>query len=326
MRALVTGANGFIGSNLCRALRAQGIRVRALVLPGTPTAEIAAPGVEIVAADIGEPLDPALFADCIYVFHLAAIAFDWGPDALFERVNVAGTRHVLEAALAAGVVHVVHVSSLAVHPYTGHPAGTEDTARGCDINAYTRSKNRAEDLVLAYADRLFTTIIRPGVVPYGPGDRLSLPGIVDAVSRGLYRHVGGGRARVSLSYVGNLADGMVLAARRAGSSGETFVLSDEVVTWRGFVDAISATFGLAAPAGSVPYALAWAGAVGLESAYRWLPLRGAPPLTRYRVSLFRGDLVFPPDKACRMLGYAPRVGLAEGLARTRDWMRAEGLC
>lgn len=322
--ALVTGANGFIGSNLCAELCAQGIPVRALVMAGTDVRNIAGPGVDIVTADIGVPLDPGLFAGVSHVFHLAAIALDWGPQALFERVNAQGTRHVLEAASAAGVAHVVHMSSLAVHAYTGHAHGDERTPRGWDVNAYTRTKNRAEDIVQSFRERIMVTVVRPGVVPYGPGDRLSLPGMLDALDRGIYAHVGGGSQRVCLSYVGNLAAGLVQAARRDGASGETYVLSDDVVTWREFVDAIADAFGKPRARRSVPFAVAWCAAIVMELAWKYLRLGGVPPLTRYRISLFRGDLVFVADKARRELGYSPTTGLHAGLARTRVWLDANG--
>lgn len=322
-RALVTGANGFIGSNLCRALRDQGVAVRGLVLAGTDTAIIVAMGVEVVTADIAVPLAPGLFANVSHVFHLAAIALDWGPDELFERVNVSGTRHVLDAACAAGVAHVVHMSSLAVHPYTGHEAGDETTPRGWNINAYTRSKNRAEDVVQSYRGRIMMTIVRPGVIPYGPGDRLSIPGISDALARGIYAHVDGGRARVCLSYVENLADGMILAGRRDGVSGETYVIADDVVIWRDFIDAVADAFELPRARRSVPFAVAYRVAVLLEAIYRILRLRRAPPLTRYRASLFRGDLVFSAAKARHELGWVPRIGFREGLRRTREAMQRD---
>lgn len=321
--ALVTGANGFIGGNLCEVLRRHGIAVRGLILPGTARATLEGLGVEVVEADIGEPLDPALLAGASHVFHLAAIPFDWGPYETFARVNVLGTRHVLQAAVAAGVAHVVHVSSLAVHPYTGHPDGNEDTPRGWMLNAYTRTKNEAEDEVQAFRSRLMVTIVRPGVVPYGPGDRLSLPGILDALDKGIYAHVGGGRTRVCLSYVGNLAEGMLLAAQRTGESGRAYVLCDDVVTWRAFIDAVADAFGRPRATRSIPLPLAQAAAVALETAYRLLPLPGAPALTRYRIALFRGDLVFSPARARAELGYAPAVTLQEGLARTRRWLEAQ---
>lgn len=324
-RALVTGGNGFIGSNLCRLLCAAGVPVRALVLPGEKVDGLTALGVEVVRGDITQPVPAKVFAGVSHVFHLAALPFDWGPYERFERVNVQGTRHVLDGAMAAGVSRFLHVSSLAVHAYRGHAAGDENTPRDADINAYAVTKREAEDVVMARRDAIHVTIVRPGVCPYGPGDRLSLPGIIEAIDKGIYRHVGGGRARVCLSYVDNLVTGMVQAVQREGASGEVFVLCDDVVSWREFVTAIAREFGRPVPAGSLPFGLAWAAAIVLETIYRVLPLKGAPALTRYRISLFRGDLVFSADKARQAFGYRPATGLQEGLRRTRQWLQENGI-
>lgn len=323
--ALVTGGNGFIGSNLCRILRAADIPVRALVLPGEKVDGLTALGVEVVRGDITQPLAAATFAGVSHVFHLAALPFDWGPYELFERVNVQGTRHVLDGAIAAGVPRFLHVSSLAVHAYTGHAAGDENTPRDADINAYAITKREAEEVVLARREATHVTLVRPGVCPYGPGDRLSLPGIVEALDKGIYRHVGGGHTRVCLSYVDNLVTGMMQAVQRDGASGEAFVLCDDVVSWRDFVTAIAREFGRPVPTGSLPFGLAWAAAIALETVYRLLPLKGAPALTRYRISLFRGDLVFSSDKAREAFGYRPAIGLQEGLRHTRQWLQENGI-
>lgn len=324
-RALVTGANGFMGLNLCAHLRAQGIATSGLILPGSPRDALAALEVEIVEADIGSPLSPALFEGVSHVFHLAAIPFDWGPLDMFMRVNAEGTRHVLEASIAASVHHVVHMSSLAVHAYDGHEHGDENTPRGWDLNGYTRSKNAAEDYVQQYRDRLMLTIIRPGIMPYGPGDRLSMPGLVEGLKRGIYRHVGGGYQRLCLSYIGNLVEGLQLAAERQGPSGEVYVLADEVLSWRELLKQIASTFDVPEAKNSIPYAVAYAAAVMMEKIWRMARIKSAPPLTRYRIALFRGDLVFSSAKARRELGYRPKVGLAQGLAMTKAWMKKEGL-
>lgn len=321
-RALVTGANGFIGSNVCAALRDKGIATRGLILPGTDASVPQSMGVEIVEADITRPLDPAVCEGVSHVFHLAAIPFDWGPESLFQSVNVGGTERMLQAAADAGVEHFIHMSSLAVHDYTGHTNGNEETVRDGHINHYAVSKIQAEDAVRSFSDRMKVTIIRPGMVPYGPGDRLSMPGIVKALEKGIYLHVAGGRTRVCLSYVGNLAEGMVLAAQRQRGACETYVLTDDVVTWREFIERIADVFGKKPPRGSLPYWLAYSLATAMEQAWRWLPLPGSPELTRYRISLFRGDLVFSSDKARKELGYDPKVHLEEGLRKTKEWMES----
>ena len=319
-RALVTGGNGFIGSNLCRHLRARSLPVRALVLPGEDTALLESLGVEVVYGDITADLPADIFSDVSHVFHLAAIALDWGPWQKFWKVNALGTHQLLEAAIAAGVPRFVHMSSLAVHAYNGHVAGDETTPADSTINHYAVSKRLAEECVQAGADRIHVTVIRPGMVPYGPGDRLSIPGMVDALRRGLYAHVGGGEQKVCLVQVDNLCDGMVLAAQRDGASGELYVLADEVVSWRQFADTVADVFAVTRARRSAPLWLVTALAVVMESVYRALALSGTPALTRYRASLFRGDLVFSSEKARRELGWQPRVGLEEGMRRVRESM------
>lgn len=319
-RALVTGGNGFIGGNLCRHLRARSLPVRALVLPGEDATALESLGVEVVRGDITADLPADIFADVSHVFHLAAIALDWGPWQLFWKVNALGTHRLLEAAIAAGVPRFVHMSSLAVHAYNGHANGDESTPADSTINHYAVSKRLAEECVQAGADRIHVTVIRPGMVPYGPGDRLSIPGMVDALRRGLYAHVDGGRQKVCLVQVDNLCDGMVLAAQRDGDSGEVYVIADDVVTWRQFADAVADAFSVPRARRSVPLWLVTALAVVMESVYRALALSGTPALTRYRASLFRGDLVFSAAKAQRELGWRPAVGLEEGMRRVRESM------
>ena len=319
-RALVTGANGFIGGNLCRHLVAAGVPVRALVLPGEDVTALQQQGVEIVWGDITSELPADFFQDVSHIFHLAAIAFDWGDWSLFWKVNALGTERLLQAAVNAGVSRFIHMSSLSVHAYTGHVDSDEAAPADSVINHYAVSKRLAEEVVRKAANNIHVTIIRPGMVPYGPGDRLTIPGMVDALRRGIYAHVDGGRRRVCLVQVDNLADGMLRAAQHDGASGEVYVLADEVVSWREFADAVADAFSLPRARRSVPLWLVSALAVVLESLYRALPLKGAPILTRYRASLFKGDLVFSSAKARRQLGWQPEVRLQEGLKRVRESM------
>ncbi|MEE4251993.1 MAG: NAD-dependent epimerase/dehydratase family protein [Alcanivoracaceae bacterium] len=314
-RALVTGANGFIGGNLCRHLAAAQIPVRALVLPGEDVTALQQQGIDIVWGDITAELPAHLFDDVSHIFHLAAVAFDWGDWPLFWKVNALGTERLLRAAVSAGVPRFIHMSSLAVHAYTGHVDSDESAPTDSVINHYAVSKRLAEEAVTKMAAEIHVTIIRPGMVPYGPGDRLTIPGMVDALRRGIYAHVDGGRRRVCLVQVDNLADGMLLAAQRNGASGEAYVLADQVVSWREFADALADAFLLPRAKYSVPLWLVSALAMVLESLYRALPLKGAPVLTRYRASLFKGDLVFSSAKARRDLGWQPQVTLQEGLSK-----------
>jgi len=322
---LVTGANGFLGSRLARTLLAAGHPVRAGVLPGTSTAAIDHLPLEIVPLDVTRPetLPPAVERVTTLV-HLAALLRDAGPAAPLLRVNAEGTRALLAAAADAGVRRFVLVSSLAVHAYRDHRDSDEDAPRDGGALPYGRSKIAAEDHVRAAhaAGRLEGVVVRPGMVPFGPRDRLAFPPLARALARGLLPLIDGGRARFTTSYVENLADGLVLAGAHPAAAGGTFLLTDgQPVSWREYLGAIAAALGCAPPRWSLPSSLVAPAAALVEAAWGHLPLPGEPPLTRYRARLLAHDLVFRSDRARRVLGYAPRVGIEEGLRRTVAWYR-----
>jgi nucleoside-diphosphate-sugar epimerase len=322
---LVTGANGFIGSRLTRTLVAAGHSVRGGVLPGAPTDTIDHLPIELVPLDVTRPATLAPAVERVTtVVHLAALLRDFGPAGPLLRVNADGTRDLLAAAAAAGVRRFVLVSSLAVHAYRDHRDADEDTLRDGGALPYGRSKIAAEDHVRrAHAEgRLEGVVVRPGMVPFGPRDRLTFPPLARALARGVVPLVGGGRARFTTAYVENLADGLLLSGTHPAAAGATFLLTDgQPVSWREYFAAIAAALECAPPRLRLPAALVKPAAALVEAAWDHLPLPGEPPLTRYRARLLTRDLVFRSDRARRVLGYEPTVGLAEGLRRTVAWYR-----
>lgn len=318
---LLTGAAGFIGSHVAEALLAGGHTVRGLDL--APPAE-ANPAVEWLAADVTDAARCAEAASgCDAVCHLAARVGDWGPAAAYERVNVLGTTNLVRAAREAGARRFLLVSSVAVHHYRGLFRADETTPRDGRINAYCRSKIAAEDALRAEARGGLTwTIVRPGVFPFGPRDQTSFVHLADAIVRGRMGLVSGGRACVSTAYAENLAEGIALALVHPRAAGEVFVIGDEgELSWRELLALLARALGVEPPRRSVPFPLAYAAAWLLEGVYRLLRARRAPLLTRYRVLLAGRDCHFVSHKAHAILGYRPRVGLEEGIARTVAWYR-----
>jgi len=321
MRALVTGGNGFLGSHLVRQLGEEGHAVRVLAQPGTDCERIDGLGAEVLEGDL---LDrPSLERACAgveLVFHLAGAVQDWGPRALFRRVNVQGTANLLEAAVASGVRRLVFTSSLAVHRYVGISAGDEERPRDNGRHPYGGSKIACEDLLLeAHArGQIEAVVVRPGVFPFGPGDRLVLPQLVQ--NRERFRHVAGGRARLCTAYAPNLAEGLALCGSVPRAAGRVYVIADdEAPSWRELMDRLFGALGLEPPRRSVPLGLALAAAVAAEAA---AALSGRPPLiNRYRVALAGRDCVFVSDRARAELGWRPRVGLDSALSATADWLR-----
>ena len=331
--ALVTGANGFIGSNLARHLLGRGWDVLGLVLKGTPEDFLDGTAVKIVYGDI---LQPASLASALKeakakatkldaVFHLAALAADWGPAQKFFSLNAQGTRNMLEASAAAGVRRFVLMSSLAVHRYSGHSRSDETAPLDCPEDfPYGRSKIMAEKAVHEFHDagRLEGVIIRPGLFPFGPNDTTSFARLARVMERGMMAYVGGGSARLTTAYVENLCGGVELAAREKRAAGQTYVIADDTpVSWRELFELFCRELGIRPPWLSVPYPVARISAAAAEQLWTRLKLKGEPPLTRYRAQLMAGDLVFVSDKARRELGYKPAVPLDEAVRRTVAWYK-----
>lgn len=331
MKALVSGANGFLGSHLSEALLAHGHEVRGLVQTGTSLANLEGLEVETIGGDLTdfESLKKAC-KGCDVVFHLAAVVSDYGSWELFKKINVEGTKALIDAAAGAGAQRFVQMSSLAVHPFHGWLGANEWAPVEAGGNPYARSKIEAEAAVRgAHRDeKLEGVVVRPGFFPFGLRDRTSFARLADAMERGIYRQVGDGRARTCTAYAPNLAKGLVLAGTKEAAAGRTFVLSDDgAPTWGEINRKIAKGLGCRLPTVPVPAPLVRFAGDAMESAWRALGRKEAPPLTSYRVRVPLSDTHFSNQSARRLLGFDPRVGFDEGMAATIEWYKrakAEG--
>lgn len=319
---LVTGGNGFVGSHVCRTLVQSGYRVRALVYPGTSLAPLQGLSIDVAEGDITRPETlTAPLVNATHVVHLAAKVSDWGPDAAFQKSIVEGTDNVVRAAVAAGVARFVHMSSVSVHRYRGHSDSDENTALDGDINAYARTKVAAEKLLHGYHKQLGIAIVRPGLMPYGPGDLHAFPQLAQTIEKKIFRLIDQGQHRFGVSYVDNLVDGIALCLSHPAAANETFVIADDdILTWKKLADDIAEGLGCARITASVPSSLAKLGGVACETLAN-LGLLKSPPLTRYRIATVSSDIVFRNDKAKRLLGYKPRVDWKTGITNTIEWYR-----
>ena len=323
MKVLVTGASGFIGAALCEELARAGHSVRGFDrVP--PPADLAC-SIEAQLGDVTEPADcRRAVAGCQALCHLAARVGDWGPASEYLRVNVGGTRTLLEAARTAGLRRFVLVSSLAVHHYGGHLDADESAPRDGRINAYCRSKIAAEELVREEAGPLEWVIARPGVFPFGPRDRTSFLPLCRALERGRLGTVNQGQALLCTAYVENLAQGLRLATCHPAAADQAFVFADPHATsWRELLALLAEALGVAPPRLNLPELLAYPAAGAMELAWRLARRREAPPLTRYRILLAARDCSFSSARAAERLGYDPRIGLEEGLRRAVAWYRTQ---
>ncbi len=322
--ALVTGAAGFIGNRLVRRLREMAVPVRALLLPAEVVPSGWDPGVEIVRGDIGDRHTvQAAVSGCTTVFHLAAVVGDWGPERLFRRVTVEGTRHVFDAA-APCRARVVLASSIVVY---GHRLGTERCDEripmGRPYGPYSRSKQAQEIMA---GESIATggcdiRIVRPANV-YGPGSRPW----VDETTRLLQQNkpvlIDGGGQNAGLVYVDNVVDVMIRAAGEAAAPGDVFNACDELaVTWSEYFSDLARLVGARVPR-SVPGWVAWPLATAMEASGRLLRLESRPPLTREAVHLVSAHHQVPATRAREQLGHRLLVDYEEGLEAVARYLGA----
>jgi nucleoside-diphosphate-sugar epimerase len=327
---LVTGATGFIGGHLAQRLVDEGGQVRCLVRPSSDTSLLEQLDVEIAVGDLTSASSLARAAEgCTYVLHCGALVSDWATVDEIARINVAGTRNLLEASVAASVRRFVHFSTTDVYGYPGVQAVDESHAPTRFRNWYAQTKLAAEAEVrrAEQAHALDAVIVRPATV-YGPRSIEVVGGIARALRGGNMVLVDRGRAVAGLCYVDNLMDAAVLALRHQAAPGHAFNVSDGLdVTWKQFTDGLASGLGCSEVRWSLPYWAANGIGFSLEHGYRLLRratrVTMPPLLSRQAVHVLGRDQDFSNRKARELLGWEPRVGYAAGLEATVSWLQTE---
>ncbi len=323
---LVTGVTGFLGGRIAARLAAAGHAVRGLVRDEARWAD--RPGN--AEAVVGDVLDVASLrrasSGCDAVVHCAAMVKPWAKDkSSFDRVNVLGLRHVLEAAKSANA-RVFYTSSFIALGPTDGATFDEDTPHpsGAPHNDYERTK-RAADLVAREAAAAGAAIVRlyPGVV-YGPGAITAGNHVVKNLilhSRGKVAGLlGAGDRRMTFAYVDDVASGFAAALERA-KDGSAYILGGDNKTLVDLFAAFQAETGIAPPKMKIPYAVArFAGR--LE---RWrAELFGVEPeITDEIVRIYAHEWTYSSARAEAELGYRV-TPLREGVAKTVAWLREHG--
>jgi dihydroflavonol-4-reductase len=332
-RCAVTGANGFVGAHVVRELLERGHEVIALVGADQDTASLAGLPIELRDFDLRDASSVrAGLEGAERVVHAAAMYAFWAPDRRdIYRVNVRGTRHVLEAARELGVSKLVHTSSAATLS-PGFEDGEEPLCEGSedaafDLRAfrghYKMSKAMAEVLVLREAARGLPAVIVHPTTVMGPGDRRPTP------SGSMIQHYVNGHMKAWVAMQQNVVDvrdvaaGIALALEKA-PRGERYVLGGDNLSMRELLDLLDELTGIPAPRVRIPLpVLALAGSLG-----EWLAdhvTHGMPTACREQAMHARDGRFVSSEKAKRELGYAPR-GARAVLAAAVCFFASEGYC
>lgn len=327
-KALVTGATGFVGSSVVRALIAEGFAVRALARRASPRTNLQGLAVEVVEGDLTDSASLRRAAEgCAAVFHVAADYRLWtrDPAAMF-RVNVEGSVAVVRAAMAAGVARVVYTSSVATLGIPGGGQSGDETtpvAYADMIGPYKQSKFKAEEAVrrLIVEEQAPVVIVNPST-PIGPSDVKPTPTgrmIVEAARGRMPAFVDTG---LNVVHVDDVAAGHMLALRK-GRVGERYVLGGENMVLGDILAEIAHQCGRNTPGIRIPHGAVLPIAVLAEAWARLVPTAGEPFVTVDGIKMARKKMFFSSAKAGRELGYTARPA-ARAIEDAVAWFRRHG--
>jgi dihydroflavonol-4-reductase len=326
MLAFVTGATGFVGSHVARALAQQGAELRLLVRPSSDPRNILGIKADRLTGDLRDPasLEKGM-SGCEVVFHVAADYRLWvrDPEQMY-RSNVEGTRAILNAAKKNRVRRVVYTSSVATMGFhsNGHPAD-ENSPVSLDnmIGPYKRSKFMAEQIALEAGRGGMDVVVVNPTTPVGESDIKPTPTgriIVDFLKKKFPAYVDTG---LNLVDVEECACGHISALER-GKAGERYILGGENLTLKQILDKLAAITGLPSPTVRVPYVMALATGV-VDELVTGRILGREPRATIDAVRMGRKKMFVTSAKAERELGWKP-VSVDRALHRAVDWFRANG--
>jgi nucleoside-diphosphate-sugar epimerase len=322
MRALVTGANGFLGTWLTRRLVERGDEVRVLLRSTADEWGLSKLPVQRFQGDVTDPasLGPAARGVEV-VFHLAGIRRAPSRE-LFDRVNAQGTRFVCEAAVAGGARRVLLCGSLAASGPSSPDRPKVEEDPFAPLEAYGESKAASERIAFSFNDRLEVVSARPSRI-VGPGDRENLT-FFKLVKKGYKLAVGGKARPLSMVDVEDVVDGLLLAADRKEAAGEAFFISSaETTTLEGLQDVVALQLGVRPRRILVPGPILF-GAFAAADAISRLTGKHLPVNRKLARQLLAPAWTCSIDKARRMLGYAPKVTVAESIRRSLVWYQENG--
>ncbi len=327
MRALITGATGFIGANLVRELLDEGVRVRALVRPASDLRNLSGLPVDLVTGDLATPAElEAHMAGCHVVFHVAARYSLWARDKRdIYRTNVEGTERLLVAAARVKVPRFVFTSSVAAIGVSRWGESADETTQASLdelVGDYKKSKYLSEKAVFGAAKRGLDAVIVNPSTPIGAYDRKPTP-TGEIILRFLtgrmpaFVHTG-----LNLVDVRDVARGHILAWRK-GRTGERYILGNRNVSLKEMMEMLASLTGKRAPRWALPHWIPLVAAFVDEGIMERFFHRRAN-LSLASVQMSRKPMFYSAEKAVTELGL-PQSPIEGALSRAVEWFRETGM-
>lgn len=319
MLIFITGATGFIGSHLAERLASKGHKLRCLARKTSDTSILSKLNAEIITVDMSDQpgLKKALDGVDI-IYHCAAMVGEWLSKEEANKININGTKNLLDASIAMGAKRFVHVSSLAVLGMRHHYNTLPDAPYSMTGDTYSDTKIESEKIVMDYYRRkgLPVVIVRPGFV-FGLRDRRFLPRMLKLLDDNKFAFLGSGNNIMNLIYIDNLIDVLMEAGVNEKAVGQKYnVTNKDKVTMHDFVYMICDISGIKRPKKSIPVPLARLIADSLEFYGRLTKSQSPPFLTKSRIKVASLNLDFDISKTVKELGYDSKITIREGLEKT----------
>lgn len=321
MKIFITGVSGFVGGAIASAL---GMDHEILAMSRSRESDdrILALGAQPVHCDL-ERVNQGHLDGCEVLVHCAAHLGPGGAREFYWGTNVMGTDRLLHLAKRAGVRKFIHIGTEAGCFYGQHMQGIDETYPLSSKSPfyYSETKAEAERRVMAAnePERNFEALsIRPRFI-WGPGDQTILPGLLDAVDKGVFRWIDHGRYYTSTTHIDNLVHGVKLAMDK-GKGGEAYFITDgQDHTFKDFLTSLLESQGRVVTEKSVPGWLVRAAARIVQGIWEIFKLSSKPPITRFEASLMSRDCTIVIDKASQELGYKPLISVEQGLNAMRSY-------
>ncbi|NIK75183.1 nucleoside-diphosphate-sugar epimerase [Paenibacillus castaneae] len=327
MKALITGATGFLGKNLSGRLLAEGHEVTAVGRNEREGKLLADKGARFLRLDLSSPDLAEAIKDHDFVFHCGALSSPWGAYRDFFESNVVGTRQVIEGCFKYGVKKLIYVSTPSIYfDYRDRLLITEDEQlpkRG--VNRYAATKRLAEaEIDRAFEAGLPVVTIRPRAL-FGPGDTAIFPRLMRANEQRFLPVFGGGRALIDVTYIDNVTEALLCCLRADSSTlGQKYnITNGEPVQLFDLLSRLFERLDTPFHYKSIAYPVGFAAAALMESVAKLPWVKKEPLMTRYTVGILAYSQTLDISRAERELGYRPIVTIDEGIQRFCQWWKEQ---
>lgn len=322
----ISGATGFLGTALVQHFLSEGYRVRAHAHTEDKVDQIDNRVENIVVGEISDDsMISKLVANADFVIHTVSnFRYASGKAESYRRINVNGTQLLIDAAANAGVKRFVHCSTIGVHGDVATTPATEEAPFNPG-DLYQETKLESEEYVRSKVGQseMEIVVIRPCSM-YGPGD-LRMLKMFKMLSKGRFFFLGECKENFHAVYIDDVVSAFAKALTVQGIDGEVFIVGgpDGYQPLRDYVGEVAKALGAGAPKLTFPYGIFFAAATLCEMIC--VPFGIEPPLHRRRVRFYKNNRAFNISKAEKMLQYHPSVSLQEGMKKTVNWYKEEGL-